>query len=354
METRTFLIALAAGTSLIAGSSSLSAREPSESPSVAYGEPAGHAEPAGHVEPAAAAKKPVAPKSVSLVREEPKAAATKGATKPGSKAEPAPGPGARSGKAAAGKKIEMKAGGAENEGPTADEVIALLQEGNARWAANKPENPSGDLDRRAALARDGQKPLVTIVTCSDSRLPVERIFDRGVGDLFVVRVAGNVAGDSETGTVEYGVGHLHTRVLLVMGHTKCGAVAAAASGAQVHGKVAGILKEIAPAVDRAKKNFPSAEGDALVNAAVRENVWQTIFDLFRGSSELRLAASSGELKVIGAVCDISTGKVEWMGEHPWQAELFAALQNNANQEANQEAKPEADAHTTAPEGNKDD
>lgn len=347
METRALLIALAAGTTLMAGSSSLVAREPSESPGVA------HAEPAGHGEPAAAAKKPMAPKPVSLVREEPAAAAMKGATKPGSKAEATPMHGSAAGKAAAGKKTEMKAGGAEHEGPSADEVIALLQEGNARWAANKPENPSGDLDRRAALARDGQKPLVTIVTCSDSRLPVERIFDRGVGELFVVRVAGNVAGDSETGTVEYGVGHLHTPLLVVMGHTKCGAVAAAASGAQVHGKVAGILKEIAPAVDRAKKNFPSAEGDALVSAAVRENVWQTIFDLFRGSSELRLAAMSGELKVIGAVCDISTGKVEWMGDHPWQAELFAALQNNDKQEAKQDAKPEADAHATAPEGDKD-
>ena len=121
--------------------------------------------------------------------------------------------------------------------PTADEALALLTQGNQRWVDGTTTNPSTDAERREALAENGQHPFVTILTCADSRIPVERVFDRGVGELFVVRVAGNVAGSSETGTIEYGVGHLKTRLLVVMGHTKCGAVAAACSGAELHGHV---------------------------------------------------------------------------------------------------------------------
>jgi carbonic anhydrase len=204
-------------------------------------------------------------------------------------------------------------------------VLSCLRDGNARWVANTPDNPAADPARRAALAQNGQHPFVTVVTCADSRLPVERLFDRGVGEVFVVRVAGNVAGDSETGTVEYGVGHLHTPVVVVMGHTKCGAVAAAAGGAQVHGKIAGLVTRIAPAVDRARRLNPAATPDELAAAAVRENVWQTVFDLLRQSPALRESMEQGEVKVVGAVCDIATGRVDFLGEHPWQAELLAAM-----------------------------
>ncbi|MFZ4576372.1 MAG: carbonic anhydrase, partial [Phycisphaerales bacterium] len=167
--------------------------------------------------------------------------------------------------------------------------------------------------------------FVTVLTCADSRLPVERIFDRGVGDVFVVRVAGNVAGDSETGTIEYGVEHLNTPLLVVMGHTKCGAVAAAASGAQLHGKLAGLIDHIGPAVERARKNNPAADDAQIAQLAITENVWQTVYDLYKSSPEVLEKVENGELKVVGALCDISTGKVEWLGEHPWQSELLTAL-----------------------------
>lgn len=222
----------------------------------------------------------------------------------------------------------------ENDTPkTADEALRLLQDGNARWVSGSVTDPNTDSARRSKLAADGQKPFVTILTCADSRLPVERMFDRGVGDVFVVRVAGAVAGTSETGTIEYGVGHLKTPLLVVMGHTKCGAVAAAASGAELHGKVADLVSAINPAVDRVKRNNPGADEKQIAALAVKENVWQSIFDLYKWSPEVRAAASNGELKVVGAVCDISTGKVEWMGEHPWQNELIDAMnarQNNKN------------------------
>ena len=227
----------------------------------------------------------------------------------------------------ANTKNQGPAGGAAHQPtatPSADEALASLEEGNARWVSNKTQSPNTSADRRTEAA-GGQHPFVTILTCADSRLPVERIFDCGVGDVFVVRVAGAVAGGSETGTIEYGVEHLKTPLLVVMGHTKCGAVAAAASNADVHGKVAELVGHIKPAVDRARKANPEANSDAVATMAVKENVWQSIFDLYKTSEPLRQSVSSGKLKVIGAVYDISTGKVEVLGEHPWQAALINAL-----------------------------
>lgn len=215
----------------------------------------------------------------------------------------------------------------ENATVDADGAIKLLMEGNERWVNGKAVSPNSTTERRQQTADQGQKPFVTVLTCADSRLPVERLFDRGVGDVFVIRVAGNVAGDSEVGTIEYGVGHLKTPLLVVMGHTKCGAVGAAASNAEVHGKIAGLVEHISPAVDRARKANPNATPEQIAAIAVKENVWQTIFDLMKSSPELREEAAHGKVRVIGAICDITTDKVEWLGEHPWQSELISALNN---------------------------
>jgi carbonic anhydrase len=211
----------------------------------------------------------------------------------------------------------------------ADRALALLTEGNARWVAGESQNPSTDPARRTTTAEKGQKPFVTVLTCADSRLPVERLFDRGVGEVFVIRVAGNVSGPSETGTIEYGVGHLHTPLLVVMGHTRCGAVAAAASGAELHGALGGMVARINPAVERARRANPGIDQQELTRLVITENIWQSMFDLLRSSDELRSAVASGQVRLVGALCDISTGKVDWLGEHPWQSELLAAL--NAGQ-----------------------
>lgn len=208
---------------------------------------------------------------------------------------------------------------------TAEDALAKLVEGNERWVSDHESNPRTEATRREMLADKGQKPFVTILTCADSRIPVERVFDQGVGDVFVVRVAGNVAGVNETGTIEYGAGHLHTPLLVVMGHTKCGAVGAAASGAALHGMVGKLVGNIQPAVDRAKRNNPGIDDQELATISVKENVWQSVFDLYKNSDELRELVASGKLKVVGAVYDISTGKVDFLGEHPWQGELLGAL-----------------------------
>lgn len=231
---------------------------------------------------------------------------------------------------------------AESDTPAADDVLKLLREGNERWVRNSTTSPHTDLARREQVTTNGQKPMVTILTCADSRLPVERMFDRGVGDVFVVRVAGNVVGPELTGTVEYGLGHLHTPVLIVMGHSKCGAVAAAASGAEVHGSVRAIIHDIMPAVERARRQNPGADKDALLSAAIRENVWQSVYDLFKASDEVRSMAAKGQVRVVGAVADIATGKVEFLGEHPWQAELISSLDAAAK-------ALDVGAHAEAPE-----
>lgn len=249
-------------------------------------------------------------------------------------------------KAEKAEKSEEKPKAVEPEtGYDADKALEMLKDGNQRWVDGAPTGPNTSPERMANVADTGQKPFVTVLTCADSRLPVERIFDRGVGDVFVVRVAGNVAGGSEVGTIEYGVGHLKTPLLVVMGHTKCGAVAAAATGAEVHGKIRELVDHINPAVERVKRNNPGADAKEVMTLSVRENVWQSVFDLYKTSPEIRSMAAEGKIKVIGAVYDISSGKVTWLGEHPWQSELLQALKAREATSANAHAPANA---TTAP------
>lgn len=232
--------------------------------------------------------------------------------------------------------------------PTSDEALKLLQEGNERWLKSTVEDPNIESSRRKMLADEGQKPFAAVLTCADSRIPVERVFDRGVGDVFVMRVAGNVAGPHEAGSIEYAAEHLHVPLLVVMGHTKCGAVGAAAAHAKLEGNVPSLITAIEPAVERAKKLNPAADDKQVVTMAVSENVWQTIFDLIKSSGPIREMVSKGELKVVGAVYDIADGKVQWLGEHPWQSELVVAFSkedghSGTHAEASSEAHPQAQA-----------
>jgi carbonic anhydrase len=213
--------------------------------------------------------------------------------------------------------------------PTPEQALKMLEDGNTRWVGDTESGRHLDAARRTETAENGQSPFASILTCADSRIPVEHVFDQGVGDLFVVRVAGNTAGAPETGSIEYGVEHLHTPVLVVLGHTKCGAVSAAATNAEVHGNIATLVKTIGPSVERAQKLNPSLMDKDLVPAAIRENVWQSVFDLLKSSEPCRTAVAKGELKIVGAVYDIASGKVEWMGEHPWQSQLIAAFAQEA-------------------------
>lgn len=202
----------------------------------------------------------------------------------------------------------------------ADEVLKLLKEGNERFVTEKTEHPNIDQARVLKTATEGQHPMATILACSDSREPVELIFDRGVGDLFVLRVAGNVCDDAMLDTMQFGVVSLGTRLCVVMGHTRCGAVAATCTNPDVE-HVQHLIQTIAPAVERVEKKTGKS-GEEIVELAIKENVFLQMETIFHNSAFLRKAARDGDMTLIGAIYDIETGKVEFLGEHPKKDELI--------------------------------
>ncbi|MFP5221761.1 MAG: carbonic anhydrase [Acidobacteriota bacterium] len=204
---------------------------------------------------------------------------------------------------------------------TPELALERLQRGNERFVTSKTIHPNTDPLRRSLTAKEGQKPFATILGCADSRVPLELVFDAGVGDLFVVRVAGNVTYFDQAGTIEYGADHLGSNLLVVLGHTKCGAVNAVIAGGEAHGNIPALVANIVPPVTKVKAENPGLTGDALANKAIEANTWQSIEDLFKQSPMIRDMAKSKSVKVVGAIYDVETGKVNWLGEHPRQAEL---------------------------------
>lgn len=228
---------------------------------------------------------------------------------------------------------------------SADEAMKLLVEGNARFVSNGAEHPHSDQNRRCDTFNNGQNPFAVILGCADSRAPVEVIFDQGIGDLFVIRVAGNVADTDEIGTIEYGVGHLGSPLVVVMGHSSCGAVKAVVGNANVGPNIARLVDNIVPASQQVRKSLPGLSGDALVQAVVDANVMRAIQDLFTNSEEVRHLAGSGKIKVVGAVYDLHNGTVRWLGEHPQQAALLGGGSTGGHAESAQ-LLHETSSHTT--------
>ncbi len=195
----------------------------------------------------------------------------------------------------------------------ADEALMLLREGNTRFAAMKMRHPNVSAERRVDTAVGGQNPFAAVLACSDSREPVEVIFDRGIGDIFVVRVAGNIATDpSVIGSIEYAAEHLGTSLIIVMGHTECGAVKAAISGPPLCGDIRAIQKTIEVVAVKVKKYQPALRGDELLHAVVKENVFQAIEDILSNSEEIKHMVREGKLKILPAVYNLKTGAVEWL------------------------------------------
>ncbi len=208
--------------------------------------------------------------------------------------------------------------------PNADEVIAMLTKGNERFVVGQPTYPHEGAKRRAEVSA-GQHPLATIISCSDSRVPPEILFDEGIGDLFIVRVIGNIGGADETGSAEYGVEHLGTPLLVVLGHTSCGAVTAAVTHAEVRGSIPPLLAHIQPAVRTARREHPELKAEALIPDAIHANVFHSIEELFKRSETIRSSVRSGKLKVVGAIYDLKSGRVNWLGTHPKQNALAVTL-----------------------------
>lgn len=197
-----------------------------------------------------------------------------------------------------------------------DEVLAELMAGNKRFVAGRPLRPHTNLARLKETAANGQHPSTVCLSCADSRVPVEMIFDQGVGDIFTVRVAGNVSNTDEIGSLEYAVEHFGSPLCVVLGHLECGAVKAVVNGDKVSSSIASMVKHIGEAVDKTRKYNPALASKELVTQAVRVNVWESIEDLLKGSEIIAAKARTGQVRIVGAVYHIDSGRVEWLGTYP--------------------------------------
>ncbi len=195
---------------------------------------------------------------------------------------------------------------------TAQQSFGMLMSGNARFV----EGLTRQRDLRAERADlvGGQQPYAIVLTCADSRVPPELLFDESLGRLFVVRVAGNVVDPVVLGSIEYAAEHLHTPAILVLGHRACGAVKATIDGGHVPPNIAALAGRIKPAVDRARK--AGAEPYALLDQAIAENVRLQMDRMLAESNVLALMTHAGALQIKGAVYDLASGKVETLPYTP--------------------------------------
>jgi carbonic anhydrase len=184
-----------------------------------------------------------------------------------------------------------------------DEALKQLMEGNKRFVAGKQEHPHESIQRRDKLCA-GQEPIAALLACSDSRVSPSLIFDQGLGDLFVVRVAGNIVNDQNIGSLEYAAAHLNTPLIMVIGHTCCGAVNAVASGAKLEGRIGSLSDAIQPAVDKVK----GQDGDLADNAAA-ESARMTAVQLRESQPVLADLVKAGKLKIVPAMYHLESGEV---------------------------------------------
>ncbi|MDR2255388.1 MAG: carbonic anhydrase [Arthrobacter sp.] len=195
----------------------------------------------------------------------------------------------------------------ETRKPTPDEALTILLEGAERARAGRPERPNTSVDHRTILA-NGQNPIAAVLGCSDSRVPMEFAFDAGYGDLFAIRTAGHTLGETVIGSVEFAVAELEVPVVLVLGHTSCGAVTAAdhtlATGETPGGSVASLVERILPSVIAARN-----AGNSTIDEAVAVHAARTVERLREASAILTEAEEHGRLKIVGAVYDLATGAV---------------------------------------------
>jgi carbonic anhydrase len=194
---------------------------------------------------------------------------------------------------------------------SAEEALAALKAGNARFVNGTARFPTVQKEVLAELAKE-QHPYVTILGCSDSRVPPELVFDAGFGELFVIRVAGNVLGPSILGTLQYAGSHLHTQLFVILGHDGCGAVKAALAtkfqGAQHLSRIETLLENVMPALEGLDATAPEK---VVLRKAVEANVRNTVRELLATpEAQVRLATSG--MKLIGAVYELESGRVRFL------------------------------------------
>ena len=187
------------------------------------------------------------------------------------------------------------------------EAISKLKEGNGCYTSGNLQHPGQTSERRAELAKT-QHPFATILSCSDSRVPPEIVFDQGLGDLFIVRVAGNVINDEGLGSVEYSVDHLGSRLILVLGHQNCGAVKAARETIAAKGNAPGHIESLVTAIK------PAVEATAKedLDATIKVNVKHVVQALRSSTPILKAEVDSGKIQVIGGYYSLDTGAVTFL------------------------------------------
>lgn len=188
----------------------------------------------------------------------------------------------------------------------ADEALKRLLEGNKRYADGKTKGPNRSAARRTELAK-AQHPIAVVVSCSDSRVPPELLFDQGFGDVFVVRTAGNVVDSIALGSIEYAVDHLGTKLILVLGHERCGAVTATLQGGEAPGNIKSVVDAIKPAVEKGKARH-TGHGEVL-DTCIISNVKQVAEKIRKTAPILSEKVEDGMLKVVGAYYDLDSGAV---------------------------------------------
>lgn len=185
-------------------------------------------------------------------------------------------------------------------------LVKKLADGNKRYVSSKMIHPDQTSARRIAVANE-QHPFAVVLSCSDSRVPPEVIFDQGIGDLFVIRVAGNVVDNASLGSIEYAVEHLNVKLIVVLGHERCGAVGAAVKGGEVPGHIRFLVEAIQPAVEKAKQ----LPGDVVENA-VRTNVQNVVMQLKTSEPVIKEFVHEKKIEIIGARYDLDDGSVTFL------------------------------------------
>lgn len=215
-----------------------------------------------------------------------------------------------------------------------DSALQLLMVGNTYFASGKPLRPDQSVARRTELA-SGQKPFAVVLTCADSRVAPEIYFDQGLGDIFVLRNAGNVLDDHVIGSIEYAVEHLGAGLIVVVGHSKCGAVAATVAGGHAPGHIGSIVESIRPAFEL----VADQPGDKVDNT-VRAHARRVAALLERSGPILSEAVEKKVLKVVAARYDLASGKIELLEPLEWEATDKAAKESKGHEPA----PTHADAH----------
>jgi len=196
--------------------------------------------------------------------------------------------------------------------PIPSDPLGKLKYGNEQFAKGALLPPKVDEMTRYTLETEGQSPFAVVVSCSDSRVPPEIIFNQGLGDLFVVRVAGNIVNAENLASIEYAVGHLKVPLIVVLGHTHCGAIKAAVSGEHLEGHLPHLVAHIEPVIRQLRHTHPHLKGDALIERVTQENVRHTIRAILERSEIVRKQYEEGKVQFAGGVYHLREGKVEWL------------------------------------------